>query len=157
MVVAVIALFVSLSGVAVAGTTGLVSGSQIKDHTISFAKLSPVAVARLRGNIEPQGTPGLQGPPGGFDPNKVTYVQGPATHVDPFSVSGVAVTLSASCPAGSKVLGGGGFVSIATIGAIVPAADGSGWGVIVINESTIPLDGLFALRRLRKPVASSQG
>jgi hypothetical protein len=55
----------------------------------------------------------------------------------------VAVTLSASCPAGSNVLGGDGFVSIASIGASVPAPDGSGWAVIVINESSIPLDGLF--------------
>jgi hypothetical protein len=148
MVVAVIALFVSLSGVAVAGTTGLINGSQIEDHTITFTKLSPVAVARLRGRIGPKGAPGqpgaagLQGPPGGFDPNKVSYVQGPLTHVDPFSVSGVAVSLSASCPAGSKVLGGGGFVSLATIFASF-ATNTSTWTLGVINLSPIPLDGLF--------------
>jgi len=39
MIVALTALFAGLSGVAVAGT-GLISGSQIKDHTITFSKLS---------------------------------------------------------------------------------------------------------------------
>jgi hypothetical protein len=147
MLVALIALFISLSGVAVAGTTDLINGSQIKDHSITFQKMSLGAVARLHGQIGPKGPPGpagLQGPAGGFNPAKVTYVQGTATHVDPFSVTGVAVTLTAACPAGSKVLGGGGFVGIAIMGASIPAPDGTGWAVIVVNATSIPLDNLFA-------------
>ena len=55
MVVAAIALFVALSGAAVAGTTALINGSQIKDHTIALSKLTPAAVATLRGRPGPAG------------------------------------------------------------------------------------------------------
>src|SRR5205085_611612 len=80
IVIAIVALFVALSGAAVAGTTGLVSGAQIKDHSITFSKLSLSAVARLHGLKGPKGDPGAPGkagPAGGFDPSKVSYVQGP--------------------------------------------------------------------------------
>ena len=150
MIVAMIALFVALSGVAVASTTGLINGAQIKDHSISFAKLTPGAVALLHGQKGPKGDPGpsgtqgTQGPPGGFNPNKVTYVQGTPVSIDPFSVTQTAVTLTATCPAGSKALGGGGFNSITTIGASFASSDGTSWNMIVINESTITVPGLFA-------------
>ena len=150
MVVAMIALFVALSGVAVASTTGLINGAQIKDHTISIAKLTPGAVAVLHGQKGPKGDPGsagtqgAQGPPGGFDPNKVTYVQGPQVSVDPFTVTGQAVTLTATCPAGAKALGGGGFNSITTIAASFASSDGASWNMIIINESSITVPGLFA-------------
>jgi len=92
----------------------------------------------------PGGPAGPAGPAGGFDQTKVTYVQGTATSVQPFSSSGQAVTLTATCPAGAKAIAGGGFTSIAIVGASLPASDGTAWGVIVINPYDNPLDGLFA-------------
>jgi hypothetical protein len=147
MVVALVSLFVALSGVAVAGTTALINGSQIKDHTIGLSKLTPGTVAALRGRpgpAGPQGPAGAAGPAGGFDPSKVTYAQGTATTVQPFSSTGQAVTLTAACPAGSKAIAGGGFTSIAIVGASLPSTDGTAWGVVVINPYSGPLDGLFA-------------
>jgi hypothetical protein len=138
MVVALVSLFVALSGVAAAGTVALINGSQIKNHTIGLSKLTPAAIAALHGR------PGPAGPAGGFDPNKVTYVQGTTTTVQPFSSSGAAVTLTATCPAGSKAIAGGGFTSIAIVGASLASADGTSWSVIVINPYSNPLDGLFA-------------
>jgi hypothetical protein len=158
MIVALTALFIALSGVAVAGTTALISGSQIKDQSIPFKKLTPSAAAQLRGQRGPQGprgaqgsagAAGVQGPPGGFDPSKVSYVQGPQTTVVPFSQSGTAVSLTATCPAGTKAIAGGGFTSIALLGGSLVFA--SGWTLIVINDSSITLTGLYAFAVCASP------
>jgi hypothetical protein len=147
MVVATVALFAALSGAAVAGTTVLIDGSQIKNHTIGVAKLTPLAVAQLRGHAGPAGRAGPQGPAGpagGFDPNKVTYIQGPLTTVPPYSAVPQAVTLKATCPAGTKVIAGGAYTNLAIVGASLASPDGTSWGVIVINAEAFQLDNLFA-------------
>ena len=145
MVVAVAALFVALSGAAVAGTTALINGSQIKDHSIALKKLTPLAVVALRGHAGAKGPAGAAGPAGpagpagGFDPAKVTYVQGATTTVQP----GQAVTLTATCPAGAKAIAGGGFTSILIIGASLPTQDGTSWNVIVANPFSSAVDSVF--------------
>jgi hypothetical protein len=86
-----------------------------------------------------QGPQGVQGPPGGFDPNKVSYVSGPEVVVppttDPADPSvGASV---AACPAGTKVIGGGFFWiygdDFATVEASQPLDDGSGWFAGILN------------------------
>jgi hypothetical protein len=144
MMVALLALFVALSGVGVAGTTALINGSQIKDHTIGLSKLTPGTIAALRGHAGPAGHQGPAGPAGGFDPNKVTYVQGPTTTVQPVASTSTATTLSATCPSGTKAIAGGGFTSIAIVGASLVSTDGTSWNLVVINPADFPLDGLFA-------------
>lgn len=105
MVVALLALFVALSGTAVA--SGLMSGSQIKDHTIGASKLTPNAVTFLRGKIGPQGTTGPAGQPGPagaagtFGSANIQVVN---TGEQPFSGVG---TIHATCPSGTRVIGGG--------------------------------------------------
>lgn len=147
LVVAIVALFVALSGVAVAGTTALINGSQIKDHTVGLSKLTPTAIAALRGHAGPagrQGAAGPAGPSGGFDPGKVTYVQGAVTTVQPVAVTNAAVTLTATCPAGAKAIAGGGFTSIAIVGASLASADGTSWTLVVVNPADIDLTNVFA-------------
>jgi hypothetical protein len=73
----------------------------------------------------------------------VTYVQGATTTVQPASVSGTAVTLTATCPAGAKAIAGGGFTSILIVGASLPTQDGTSWNVIVLNPFSSPVDGVF--------------
>jgi hypothetical protein len=146
LVVALVALFASLGGVGVAAQ-GLITGAQIKDHSIGMVDLSNLAVAKLKGQRGPEGEPGQpgpQGPPGGFDPNKVTYVQSSNYSVPPFSVVQQAVAMKAMCPTGSKAIAGGSFHGIALLGASLPLPDGSGWSVIIINDTSIQLDGLYA-------------
>ena len=63
MAVALIALGIALGGSAVAGT-GLITGAQIKDHSIGLNDLSYTAVAHLRGQQGSQGLPGPAGLPG---------------------------------------------------------------------------------------------
>jgi hypothetical protein len=112
MVVSLIAMSVALSGTAVAGTTALITGAQIKDKSIGLADISNTAITKLRGRRGPEGpqgpagADGIQGPPGlngGFDVSKVQVVQGPEAFIASFNV-GSSV---AQCPAGSRVLGGG--------------------------------------------------
>lgn len=70
MIVALIALFVALSGSAVAAG-GLITGKQIKDHSIGLADISNSAAAQLKGQpgaIGPQGPVGLTGAAGQAGP-----------------------------------------------------------------------------------------
>lgn len=147
MVVSIVALFVALSGVAAAGTAALINGSQIKDHTVGLSKLTPTAIAALRGHAGPagrQGAAGPAGPAGGFDPNKVTYVQGAVTTLQPFSATSAAVTLIATCPAGAKAIAGGGFTSVAIVGASLASPDGTSWTLVVLNPADVALTNVFA-------------
>jgi hypothetical protein len=73
MVVAMLALFVALTGTAVATTSALITGNQIKNSSITGLdiknkSLRPIdfrgSVRGARGASGPPGTPGLQGPQG---------------------------------------------------------------------------------------------
>ena len=72
--IAAIALFVALGGGA-AWASGLISGSQIKNHSIPAKKLTKSAVKSLRGQ---RGTRGPAGPTGPQGPQGVQGTQGPA-------------------------------------------------------------------------------
>jgi hypothetical protein len=92
MVVALIALFVALSGRAYATTQAL-------------------RPRGLQGPAGPQGAPGANGANGangGFDPNKVSYVTGPATTMPANDIG----TATATCPSNTIVIGGGFYTSI---------------------------------------------
>jgi Collagen triple helix repeat (20 copies) len=80
MVVALIALFVALSGTAVA-QRGLITGAQIKDRSLTLKDLSRGTVTALRGKRGPAGRRGAQGPVGATGaqgPVGATGAQGPA-------------------------------------------------------------------------------
>lgn len=70
-VVALLALFVALGGTSFAAAT-LISGSQIKPHTIAKNRLTNKAIKQLKGNRGPAGAPGAQGAQG------IQGIQGPA-------------------------------------------------------------------------------
>lgn len=127
MVVAMIALFVALSGTAVATTSVLITGKQvangsitgvdIKNKSIGVADLAAKArgARGLRGLAGPAGAQGPQGPQG---LQGIQGVQGPAGVVGAVTVQRTDVALAdnttqaveASCPAGQKAIGGGSSV-----------------------------------------------
>jgi hypothetical protein len=74
-VIALLALFVALTGTAYA--SGLISGRQIKNHSIPAKKLTKSAVRSLHGQRGPAGTPGATGPKGDPGPKGDTGPQGP--------------------------------------------------------------------------------
>ena len=93
MAVALIALGIALGGSAVAGT-GLITGAQIKDHSIGLNDLSYTAVAHLRGQQGSQGLPGPAGLPGPQGP------AGPSADVTALTsrISAAELKLSHLCP-----------------------------------------------------------
>jgi len=124
-----------------AHAAGLITGRQIKDGSVSgrdvrngSLRAAQVALGTLRPadfSGDPTGPPGPDGPlgppgtvrgPAGF--RGVSYVVG-----DPKDVTGFE-TVIATCPQGTKVIGGGTSVSnILTVGTATsaPTADGASW------------------------------
>lgn len=149
MAIACVALLIALGGTA-AASSGLINGAQIKNHSIGASKLTATAVSYLRGHVGPRGAVGPAGPAGaagaagGFDPSKVVYVNGPATDL-PANAAAGAQTLTATCPAGMKAIGGGGANIIALQGASLAQTDGSGWSIVVINDTTVDIPNAFAM------------
>jgi hypothetical protein len=92
MVVALIALFVALSGGAYATTQAL-------------RRRGTAGASRSAGGT---GANGANGADGGFDPNKVSYVTGPATTIPANDIG----TATATCPSNTIVIGGGFYTSI---------------------------------------------
>ena len=146
MIVALIALFAALAGTATAaGTAVLITSKQIKDGSIQLADMSPTTKKALKGErgprgytgftglTGPQGLQGAQGPAGGFDPNKVTYVQG-----TPFSIAPGAIGSGAThCPLGAKAISGGWTVIAGGGGEVWGSRSydsGGSWTVMVTNH-----------------------
>jgi len=125
-VIASLALLVSLSGTAVAGA--LITGANVKNNSLSGLDILNESLGSKdvrNGTLLPKDfkagslPAGQQGPPGPVGPQGPAGPAGPqgAPGVSGFEIVNVASALSsddekaitATCPAGKKVLGGGGF------------------------------------------------
>jgi hypothetical protein len=156
MVVALVALFVALSGGAYATSQALIGSPQIKNGSIQLVDISAKAKRALKGQRGPrgargtpgtnglpgpQGTQGPQGPAGAagaqgpagangtFDPAKVTVREGPTTAI-PADDTG---TLTAECLSGETAISGGwsSDVGVAFSEAVNPAK--TSYGVLIDN------------------------
>jgi hypothetical protein len=132
MVVACLALAISLSGTALAVSTALprnsVGSAQLKNNAVNSAKVKNASLRAAdfaAGQIPrgPQGPAGPQGPPG-------------ASGLQMISGSGVSnssspKTQQQDCPAGKKAIGGGAVLTGSTantfLGASRPTDPGTGW------------------------------
>ena len=107
--IALLAVFLALGGTSYAAAT-LISGSQIKPHTIAKNRLTNKAIKQLRGNRGPRGLQGARGPTG---------AQGAQGQRGPTGAQGVPGTslFSSVIPSGTTVHGvwGHGESSSATI------------------------------------------
>lgn len=97
--IALLALFLALGGTSYAAAT-LISGSQIKPHTIAKNRLTNKAIKQLRGNRGPrglQGPAGQRGPTGAQGARGATGPAGPFTNTLPsgMTVRGVFYMLGA--------------------------------------------------------------
>jgi hypothetical protein len=139
IIAAIVAALVSAT--AATAASGLITGAQIKNGSIGLVDLSANAKRALKGQrgpagpAGPAGIQGIQGVPGGFDPAKVSYVTGPTSSFDP----GVVGSVKASCPAGTRVLGGGYFANITHVGGS-QTFDGQAWTVIILNDTSISVN-----------------
>jgi hypothetical protein len=140
LVVALIALFLASTGGAFAAGATLISGSQIRAHSIPLSALTPAAIRALRGKLGPAGPPGKPGT--GFDPAKVTVVTGTPADVPAGQIAGATV----GCPEGAIALGGGGTVSAGRLASSLPTASSSnsstpgGWSVVAVNDTTLTIE-----------------
>ena len=74
--IALLALFLALGGTSYAAAT-LISGSQIKPHTIAKNRLTNKAIKQLKGNRGPRGLQGPAGAPGAAGARGATGPAGP--------------------------------------------------------------------------------
>lgn len=112
-VVATLALFFALTGVAGAGATLWVTGANVRDHSLtgddirqgslSLEALSPAARAGLRG---PRGLRGVAGPQGSMGEPGTTGSQGPGGSPGPAGAQGAQGPVGATGPAGAGVTTG---------------------------------------------------
>jgi hypothetical protein len=151
--IALLALFVALGGSAFAAASAVIDGHSIKNHSIPATKLTRSAVASLRGQRGPRGFQGLQGPQGftgatgapgtngapgangGFDPAKLSYVEGPHVFIAP----GDTQSALATCPSGTAAISGGFFSSIAHIG-FSETFGTTFHGIAVSNDTSITVE-----------------
>jgi hypothetical protein len=120
LVISVIALFVGLGGGAAAYASGLIPGSQIKNHSIPAKKLTKKAVRSLHGERGARGPVGPSGPAG---PTGPAGHQGPVGPTGPQGPGGRIVTYDATASASPTVTTLGTFLGVA-VGAScsIPAA-----------------------------------
>jgi hypothetical protein len=100
-IIAAVALFIALGGGAVAYAAGVITGSQIKNHSIASKKLTKKAIKQLKGNVGPAGAPGAAGAPGPQGPGGkiINYNAGAVSATPTFTALGTVLgdTLSAAC------------------------------------------------------------
>ena len=131
IIVAAAAVFVLAGGTATAAK--LVTGKQIKNGSIGMSDLSSKAKRALKGNAGPRGPQGVPGPPGPTVVGQSTIVQSAQV---PFGPTDIVQYAIAYCPAGHRVVSGGGVsISDEQLAASMPTAARDGWGVIGIDLS----------------------
>ena len=128
MAVALVALGVALGGTGVAATSGLITGADIKDHSVGVEDLSYGAIKELRGRRGPPGPAGKAASLAG----KLQLRQAQTT-LGPGTIG----SATATCPAGTVALSGGAHTTGTTLWASQPTASGSvlGW----VAGATAPL------------------
>ena len=157
MVVACVALALSLSGVGYAATVlprNSVGATQLRDNAVVSKKVQngSLLAADFRAGELPAGAQGPAGPKGdkgdrgdkgdkgsagapGLSGYQVVRVQGPFTH-------DVFVTARASCPAGKKLIAGGAGIGVISDNSQFlvesePSADGTAWVAAATNPKAL--------------------
>jgi len=155
LVVACMALFVSLGGVGYAAATigtsdiknGAVTGKKIKNKTITGKDINDKTIASLRGKAGatgPQGPLGAQGAQGPTGAPGLSGLERVETTVA--SSAGTSKTETADCPAGKQAIGGGVRVfaaeGLAFVDESIPSGTGSWYGEVRTVNSASQTFGL---------------
>lgn len=101
-VIATVALFIALGGGAAAYASGLINGSQIKNHSIAAKKLTAAAIKSLRGKRGPAGPRGTQGTQG---IQGIQGVQGNQGQIGPSSATSAYNTNQVAYGSGTSTIG----------------------------------------------------
>jgi hypothetical protein len=178
-IIAAVALFVALGGGAAAYASGLISGSQIKDHSIAAKKLTNAAIKQLKGNRGPAGpagpagtagtagTPGAPGTPGTPGAPGIVSVGGWGDQIDDipansgFVFAGPVTTLTTTASqsiiaSGSAGLGTSGPTVVAAV-AICVSPSGSNAPTYLDKSGNDPATDIRVTSTLLSYAASATG
>jgi hypothetical protein len=129
--VTVTVVLLSASG---AGAAALIDGGDVKNNSLTGKDVrnGSLTPADFRGSVRgPRGFQGPQGPPGPTALGQITVVESPRVPYGPTDVAQLAI---AFCPAGQRVISGGGVnIGDEQLGMSEAANDRSAWGVIGID------------------------
>jgi hypothetical protein len=132
LLIALVALVFAMAGGAVAATQ--ITGSQIVNGSVTGKDVKNRSLSKsdFRGSVRgPRGSRGAQGPPGPTVLGQVTTVSSAQVAYGPSDTVQSAI---AYCPAGQRVISGGGVnVADEQLGASIPAGARIGWGVIGVD------------------------
>ncbi len=150
MVVACLALVISLSGTAFAVSTALprnsVGPAQLKNNAVNSAKVKNASLrtADFAPGQIPRGAQGPAGPQGPAGASGLQLISGSGT-----SNSTSPKTQQQDCPAGKRAVGGGGVITGALINTFLsvsrPTDPGTGW-IATGRESTGGNAGSWAVQ-----------
>jgi len=133
-VIALVALVFAMAGGAVAATQ--ITGSMIARGTITGknVKNDSLTPTDFRGSVRgPRGARGVQGPQGPAGPTVLGQVTTVSSAQVPYGAD-FAQTAIAYCPAGQRVISGGGAnIADEQLAASIPAGARIGWGVIGVD------------------------
>jgi collagen triple helix repeat protein len=129
-IIAAVALFIAFGGGAAAYASGLINGSQIKNHSISTKKLTKKAIRQLHGARGARGPAGATGATGPQGIQGIQGIQGKQ------GVQGVQGPIGPSSAISTYVAGPIAFDSTTTIASLTLAA-----GSYVVTGNTTIVDG----------------
>lgn len=131
-IVSTVCLFMLLGGSAYAAAT--ITGKNIKNSSITGKDVKNKSLTKrdFRGSVRgPRGAQGAQGPQGPSAVGQITVVRSPQVFFGPSDVVQSAI---AFCPAGNRVVSGGGVsVTDEQLAATEATGDRSGWLVIGVD------------------------
>lgn len=145
-IIAALALFVALGGGAAAYASGLISGKQIKNHSIPAKKLTKAAIKSLHGKQGPAGPAGATGATGPQGP------AGPSSATSTYKTGGVTfgtvktAIVSLTLPAGSYVvIGNTMIVDTTSQGTACDLADSHAGNIAQSSTTTGPSGAYHSL------------
>lgn len=136
LVLSIAAIVLATAGGAGATAVHLITGRDIKNHSIGLNDLSATAKQALRGKTGPQGPAGPEGAPGGY---KATHevVGSPVLLRRASDPQNGFERAAVDCPPGTVVTGGG-WTSGVDVAVVQARMSGNGYSVIAINQSPAP-------------------
>jgi hypothetical protein len=129
-VLSAVALFFALGGTAIAAHHYLITSTN---------QIKPNVLKKLKGNAGQNGAPGPVGPQGAAGPagpsnlSALSIIKGESKSIPTETVA----SSTATCPAGSHAISGGGYTGLANLADSEMSSDHRSWFLVVDNETVI--------------------
>ena len=135
-IIAAVALFVAMGGGAAAYASGLISGSQIKNHSIAAKKLTKKAIKSLHGQRGRRGPAGPAGPTGATGATGATGPIGPSNAYTFFRDSAVGIGSTSTTVATANLAAGDYAIFAKTYIDSSPITDAVGYSTCTLTTGS---------------------